>query len=89
MESLKISKEDLEELKVYLANAVKDVIDSDCQARYLSKKSTCDYFKVSNNTLDKWIKMGMPVIRINGVVRFDRYEIDKWVAEKYNESCSI
>ncbi|MFI3618670.1 helix-turn-helix domain-containing protein [Enterococcus avium] len=50
--------------------------------RYLAKKETCKYLKISNNTLDKWILQGLPVLRINGVLRFDRVAIDKWLDER-------
>lgn len=47
--------------------------------RYLSKKETCAYLGIANNTLDKWIIAGLPMIHICGVVRFQREEIDKWL----------
>ncbi|MGG5342412.1 helix-turn-helix domain-containing protein [Enterococcus sp. AZ192] len=52
--------------------------------RYMNKKQTCSYLQISNNTLDYWIKKGLPVIRINGVMRFDSLEIDNWLSTKYN-----
>lgn len=30
--------------------------------RYMNKQETCDYLKISNNTLDKWIGYGLPFI---------------------------
>jgi predicted site-specific integrase-resolvase len=43
---------------------------------YLNKKQTCDLLVIDNNTLDKWIKQyHFPVIRINGVRRFDIEDI--------------
>ena len=43
---------------------------------YLNKKQTCDLLGIDNNTLDKWIKQyHFPVIRINGVLRFDIEDI--------------
>jgi DNA binding domain, excisionase family len=48
--------------------------------RYMNKKQTCLYLQISNNTLDKWIREEkLPVIRLNGSLRFDRIEIDKWL----------
>lgn len=49
--------------------------------RYLSKKETCEYLGIANNTLDKWIDAGLPMIHLWGVVRFQREEIDKWLRE--------
>ncbi|EMF0555270.1 helix-turn-helix transcriptional regulator [Enterococcus faecium] len=49
------------------------------QHRYMNKKQTCNYLKVSNNTLDGWIKDGLPLIQIHGSNRFDRIAIDQWL----------
>lgn len=50
------------------------------QHRYMNKKQTCNYLQVSNNTLDGWIKEGLPLIQIHGSNRFDRIAIDQWLA---------
>ncbi|MDT2464417.1 helix-turn-helix domain-containing protein [Enterococcus avium] len=66
-------------------NIVKEILvalNPKLENRYLAKKETCKYLKISNNTLDKWIMEGLPVIRINGVLRFDRLAIDKWLDER-------
>lgn len=42
------------------------------QHRYTNKKQTYNYLQVSNNTLDGWIKDGLPLIQIHGSNRFDR-----------------
>lgn len=47
--------------------------------RYLTKKETCLYLHISNNTLDKWIEQGLPKITIEGIIRFDRTVIDDWL----------
>lgn len=47
--------------------------------RYLNKKQTCHYLQVSNNTLDSWIRQGLPKIKINGTIRFDKVAIDNWL----------
>jgi len=57
---------------------------SENKQRYMNKKQTCNYLQISNNTLDNWIDQGFPVIKLNGVMRFDSLEIDKWLASKYN-----
>lgn len=47
---------------------------------YLNKKQTCDFLGIDNNTLDKWIKQyHFPVIRIDGVVRFDMEDIKEFM----------
>ncbi|PCL22579.1 DNA-binding protein [Lacticaseibacillus paracasei] len=47
--------------------------------RYLMKKEVCAYLKISNNTLDKWLRLGLPRINVCGTVRYDRVAIDQWV----------
>ncbi|WP_255307271.1 helix-turn-helix domain-containing protein, partial [Enterococcus faecium] len=43
---------------------------------YLNKKQACEFLGIDNNTLDKWIRVyNFPVIKIDGVVRFDVEDI--------------
>ena len=49
---------------------------------YLNKKQACDYLDISNNTLDSWIKQGLPTIRIGKTVRFDKNEVHKWLQKQ-------
>ncbi|EGO2698448.1 DNA-binding protein [Enterococcus faecalis] len=43
---------------------------------YFNKKQTCEFLGIDNNTLDKWIRVyNFPVIKIDGVVRFDVEDI--------------
>ncbi|WP_379946168.1 helix-turn-helix domain-containing protein [Enterococcus devriesei] len=48
--------------------------------RYMNKKQTCNYLQISNNTLDTWIKHGLPTIKISGSIRFDKIAIDHWLS---------
>lgn len=48
--------------------------------RYMNKKQTCNYLQITNNTLDSWIKQGLPKIGISGSTRFDKLAIDEWLA---------
>lgn len=47
--------------------------------RYLKKNQLCQYLNLSNNTIDKLIVKGLPRININGIVLYDKLEIDKWL----------
>lgn len=53
--------------------------DATLNKRYLTKKETCQYLHIANNTLDKWIDQGLPKITIEGVIRFDREAVDYWL----------
>lgn len=53
--------------------------DTSLNKRYLTKKETCQYLHIANNTLDKWVNQGLPKIVIEGVVRFDKEAVDQWL----------
>ena len=46
---------------------------------YLNKKQACNYLGISNNTLDSWIQKGLPSIKIEKTVRFNKQAIDSWL----------
>ena len=50
----------------------------------LNKKQTCQYLGISNNTLDIWIRKGMPHIRIGKTIRFDKDSIRRWMIQLEN-----
>ncbi|MDT1939618.1 MULTISPECIES: helix-turn-helix transcriptional regulator [Carnobacterium] len=54
-------------------------IDLGLNNRYLKKNQLCQYLNLSNNTIDKLIVEGLPRININGIVLYDKLEIDKWL----------
>lgn len=64
---------------IMLKNITQVRQDTALDKRYLTKKETCQYLHIANNTLDKWIEQGLPKIAIEGVVRFDRQEVDEWL----------
>ncbi|EGO8263980.1 helix-turn-helix domain-containing protein [Enterococcus faecalis] len=47
--------------------------------RYIKKNQLCHYLNLSNNTIDKLIMEGLPKINIQGVVLYDRVEVDNWL----------
>lgn len=49
---------------------------------YLNKEQACIYLDICNNTLDSWIKKGLPVIKVGRVVRFDKRLIDRWLSQQ-------
>ncbi|MEI5993868.1 helix-turn-helix domain-containing protein [Candidatus Enterococcus mansonii] len=53
--------------------------------RYIKKKQLCNYLNLSNNTLDKLIVEGLPKINIQGVVLYDKIEVDCWL-KKFSQS---
>lgn len=53
--------------------------------RYIKKNQLCHYLNLSNNTIDKLIMEGLPKINIQGVVLYDRVEVDNWL-KSYTQS---
>lgn len=47
--------------------------------RYIKKCQLCQYLNLSNNTIDKLIVEGLPRININGVILYDKFEVDTWL----------
>ena len=55
--------------------------------RYMKKFEVCSYLGVSNNKLDQMIKNeDFPLIKIQGVLRFDKLQVDQWMTERSNIS---
>lgn len=48
-----------------IENEIKNKLDSNnIESPFLNKQQTCKYLGIANNTLDSWIKKGLPVIRV-------------------------
>lgn len=46
---------------------------------FLNKRQACDYLGISNNTLDLWISMGLPYIKIGKSIRFNKESVNQWM----------
>jgi len=80
-----LSDEQLENIRSQLHQVILNEIEktrnqADKNQRYMNKKQTCNYLQITNNTLDSWIKQGLPKIVISGSTRFDKLAIDEWLA---------
>lgn len=79
-----LTDEQIKEIQLLLANLIEQEINnrlksSSLESPYLNKKQVCDYLGISNNTLDSWIQKGLPVIRVDKTVRFNKTEINHWL----------
>ena len=76
--------EQIHQIQLLIADLIKQEIEnrlnnSNLNSPFLNKQQTCDYLGISNNTLDRWIQKGFPIIRIDKTVRFDKTEINRWL----------
>ena len=67
-----------------IATLIKDEIhhfkeDMGLDTPFLNKKQTCHYLGISHNTLDIWIAMGLPYIRVGKSIRFSKESINQWM----------
>lgn len=76
--------EQVQQIQRLLAELIKKEIEnrlnnSNLNSPFLNKQQACNYLSISNNTLDSWIKQGLPYIRVGKTVRFDKTEINRWL----------
>ena len=76
-------------IKEYLHGLLVDVLkqleeERGANNKYLNKKSLCQYLGLSNNTVDKLIASGLPRHNIDGVVFYDKTQIDQWLKDYSN-----
>jgi len=46
---------------------------------YMRKNELCEYLSVANNTLDKFIQAGLPQIRVRGIIRYNKTDVDDFM----------
>ena len=76
--------EQIHQIQLLLSNLIQKEIKQQLENNtlscpYLNKQQTCDYLGISNNTLDSWIKKGLPSIKIGKTIRFHKDSIDRWL----------
>lgn len=76
--------EQIHQIQLLISDLIKREIENrldnrNIESPFLNKQQTCDYLGIANNTLDSWIKKGLPVIRVGKTVRFDKNEINRWL----------
>lgn len=76
--------EQVHQIQLLIADLIQQEIEnrlnnSSFISPFLNKQQACEYLAITNNTLDKWIEKGLPVIRIGKTVRFNKIEINRWL----------
>lgn len=82
--------EQIRQIQLLIAEIIIQELDNrlnklNLDSPYLNKKQTCHYLGISNNTLDSWIKKGLPVSQIYKTVRFDKNQINRWMIRQQLE----
>jgi excisionase family DNA binding protein len=76
--------EQIKQIQILISSLITSEIEKQIHHRnignsYLNKKQACEYLGISNNTLDEWIRKGLPSIKIGKTVRFNKQAIDSWL----------
>ena len=76
--------EQIHQIQILISDLIKKEIEnrlnnSNLESPFLNKQQACNYLGISNNTLDSWIRKGLPIIKVVKTVRFDKAEINRWL----------
>lgn len=76
--------EEVQKIQQLLSELIKKEIEkklnhSNLESPFLNKQQACHYLGISNNTLDSWIKRGLPTIKIGKTIRFNKDAINSWL----------
>ena len=76
--------EQVKQIQLLLAELITKEIEkklhhSNLETPFLNKQQACHYLGISNNTLDSWIKKGLPTIKIGKTIRFNKEAINSWL----------
>ncbi|WP_270204923.1 helix-turn-helix transcriptional regulator [Streptococcus anginosus] len=82
-----LQEKQVQRIQLLLSNLIQKEIQKQLNSKginspFMNKKQTCIFLGISNNTLDSWIRQGLPSIKIGKTVRFNRDEIIKWMNSK-------
>ena len=64
-----------------VTNALKKALESPLQKPYLRVNELASWIGVSDTTIRKWVRQGMPSVMIDGVVLYSKKSVTKWLDE--------
>lgn len=80
---IKLSQSQLDALQQNIYSSLKDIVDQTVTTlnhpEYVNKAQACKYANISFNTLQQWLKDGLPYYHINKVIRISLKELDHWI----------
>lgn len=53
---------------------------------YLTVNQLCDWLKISRTTVERWRKQGLPFIKVDKLIRFNKDEVEQWLKQKTKEA---
>ncbi|HEX0027651.1 helix-turn-helix transcriptional regulator [Streptococcus pyogenes] len=80
-----LPEEQTKEIQLMISELIKSEVKNaresvGADSPFLNKKQTCGYLGISNNTLDLWISIGLPYIKIGKSIRFNKDSVNQWMA---------
>lgn len=53
---------------------------------YMTVEEVCKWLKIGKTTVERWRKKGMPFIKVDKLVRFNKDEVEQWLKQKTKEA---
>ena len=85
MSQIILDKKEMANLKSYITQQVDSAIKSALsrnEDKILNRTQIANYFNVGTNTIDQWVKQGMPVIFLENTKRYSTASCYKWFHEQ-------
>lgn len=48
-------------------------------SEFITEEELCEWLKISQNTAYRWRKNGMPYLRIERSIRYDKDKVKEWI----------
>ncbi|MFD3267589.1 hypothetical protein [Lactobacillus johnsonii] len=85
MSEIILDKKEIANLKADITKQVDSAIKSALsrnEDKILNRTQIANYFNVGTNTIDQWVKQGMPVILLESTKRYSTASCYKWFHEQ-------
>lgn len=90
---IKLSQSQLNVLQQTIDISLKKIVNQTVttlnQPEYVNKAQACKYANISFNTLQQWLKAGLPYYHINNVIRISLKELDRWIKTHREKQSAI
>ena len=70
-------------VQMAVGKAIKQALKQNSFPPYMTQQEACRYLHIAPSTLNRWIKdYGVPVVQIEGVKRYSRSSLDKFMEQR-------